>query len=233
MTVSDKLTAVAENSARLYAAGVAAEHAAFWDSFLKNGTRTDYQYAFYTSQWNDTTFRPRYDLRPVNADNMFSSSAISDMKGILDRYGVTLDTSCATNLRQAFYWCRSLKEVPVIDATAVTDKTNGLYAIFGGDDKLVSIDALILPSDGSLKLTNSFMNCVALKELRIGGVIGQNIDLQASILLSHESLMSVLTALADRTGDAGTYVCTLGTDNLAKLTAAERQIATDKGWVLK
>lgn len=52
-----------------------------------------------------------------------------------------------------------------------------------------------------------------------------------STLYSKETILNMLNALADRTGDTA-YTLTLGTENLAKLTEEEKQIATNKNWNL-
>lgn len=84
--------------------------------------------------------------------------------------------------------------------------------------------------------TNWFSGCSDLVEIRFTheSVIGNNIDLSPCKSLSHESIMNIINALADKTTDtSGTeWVCTLGTDNLNKLSAAEIAVATGKGWVL-
>lgn len=77
-----------------------------------------------------------------------------------------------------------------------------------------------------------FQNAVALKELYIEGVIGQNkTNLQWSPL-THDSLMSIINALKDYSNDTSgtTWKITLGSDNIAKLSAEEIQIIHDKGW---
>lgn len=50
--------------------------------------------------------------------------------------------------------------------------------------------------------------------------------------LSHESLLNVINALRDGGATYGSSVYTIGATNLAKLSADEIAIATDKGWTL-
>ena len=69
----------------------------------------------------------------------------------------------------------------------------------------------------------------------IGGTININgFDFHWSTKLSHDSLMSIINALQDKTTDtSGTsWVVTLGTENLAKLSDSQKAIATQKGWSL-
>lgn len=232
MTTAEKLTAIADNSAHLYERGIEAERHDFWGKFQQNGARNDYQYAFYTSQWNDHTFRPCYDLRPVNANNMFFNCNITDLTALLQHNGIVLDTSSTTVLKQIFYWCYRLTAIPVIDTTAVASDENGLYGLFTNDSKLVTIERIILKQSGTQKFPIAFQGCSSLQEIRFDGVIGQDIDLSDSPLLSHDSLMSILAALKDYSAVGGNYSCALGTANLANLTDTEKVIATEKGWTL-
>ena len=84
--------------------------------------------------------------------------------------------------------------------------------------------------------TNWFVQCGNLEDITFteDSVISNNISLSSCKNLTHTSLLSILNALADKTSDtSGTqFVCTLGTDNLNKLTNEEKAIATGKGWGL-
>ena len=56
-----------------------------------------------------------------------------------------------------------------------------------------------------------------------------SLSLGASNQLTHDSIMVVINGLQTVTT---TQKLTLGTENLAKLTEADKKIATDKGWTL-
>lgn len=75
----------------------------------------------------------------------------------------------------------------------------------------------------------TFSGCSELENITIGGTIGQNINFFACTKLTHDSLMSIIEHLGTVTS---TRTCTLGSTNLAKLTDAEKAIATQKGWTL-
>ena len=94
---------------------------------------------------------------------------------------------------------------------------------------LVSIDKLIISEKATgTNLARMFDSCSALENVIFEGVIAADISLSGSPLLSHDSIMSLLNCM--KTGGAGTV--TLGETNLAKLTDAEKAIATEKGWTL-
>ena len=81
--------------------------------------------------------------------------------------------------------------------------------------------------------TDAFTNCTSLENLTILGTIAHTgFNVQWSTKLTHDSLMSIINALADKSGVGGTWEVTLGEPNIAKLTDAEKQIANDKGWQL-
>lgn len=80
-----------------------------------------------------------------------------------------------------------------------------------------------------------FNSCGALENLTIVGSINANgFNVQWSTNLTHDSLMSIINALKDYSEDTSgtTWTVTLGATNLAKLTTAEKEIATQKGWLL-
>ena len=58
-----------------------------------------------------------------------------------------------------------------------------------------------------------------------------SLNLQSSTNYSVETLLGMLNALADRTGE-DTATLTLGSTNLSKLTDAQKRIATEKNWIL-
>ena len=60
------------------------------------------------------------------------------------------------------------------------------------------------------------------------------LDVSYCEYLTHDSLMSIINCLKDYSDYTGTtnWVCTLGATNLAKLTDAEKAIATENGWTL-
>lgn len=87
------------------------------------------------------------------------------------------------------------------------------------------------------KVTNVdwFSGCSGLEVLNVteDSVIAvSGMNLTYCTKLTHDSLMSVINALKDYSGTGTTRTVTLGATNLAKLTDAEKAIATQKGWTL-
>ena len=73
-----------------------------------------------------------------------------------------------------------------------------------------------------------FKSCSALEEVHIHN-LGTNLNLSDCTKLTHDCLVELINNLQTVTS---TKTLTLGSTNLAKLTDAEKQVATDKGWTL-
>ena len=228
MSIADKLNTIAENQVAVFDAGADSEREAFWNAYTKNGTRTNYNYGFYSTGWDDVSFRPTRNIVINTANSTFRGCAVTDMVAILNECGVTLDFSKCTVFTSTFYGMTTTT-LPVID----TSSCGALTTIFASMANLVSIEKLILKSNGATTFSSIFQSTPNLEEIRIEGAIGNNgFSVSPCTKLSHDSLMSIIDHLKDYAGSGSTYTLTLGTTNLGKLTADEKKIATDKGWTL-
>lgn len=230
MSIAEKLTTVAENMPTVFEAGQKSEYDRFWDAFQVNGTATYYTHAFAGFGWKDATFKPKYDIIPDgNAEGMFRQTRITDLKGCLEKAGVTLDLSKVTKGANLFGYCDLLTTVPKIDLSSIGSNTAYL---FNSCKKLQTIEELRI-SETVTFTNNNFSGCTALTRLIMAGTLATNgLDLHWSTKLDRESLLSIVNVLQDKTSVGGTWTVTLGTENLAKLTDAEKAIATQKGWTL-
>ena len=114
---------------------------------------------------------------------------------------VTIGNSVTTIGEYAFFNCRSLTSVTI--GNSVT--TIGEYAFYG---------------------------CEGLTSVTIGNEFNaDNLDLSHSELLSVDTLVGMLNAIADRTGQTA-FTLTLGSTNLEKLSNEQLAIATEKNWTL-
>ena len=199
-----------------------------WDAVQQNGARTSYDYGFAGNSWMDETFKPKYDIRPTSALNMFTRTGSLDLVACCDDRGVTLSFEDCTNIDGLFFW-GSVTRVGELD----TRKVMNLGQPFYGASDLHTIQKLILKEDGTQSFgTNPFYLCNALENITVEGKIGYGFKFSYSPKLTHDSLMSIINALKDYSGSGTTYTVTLGATNLAKLTDAEKAIATGKGWTL-
>ena len=101
---------------------------------------------------------------------------------------------------------------------------------FGGAANLKTIRSLDITNVTSY--TSTFYACYALENITFVGTVKVDLSFLYSEKLTHESLMSIINALYDFSSDTnGTaHTLKLGTKNLAKLTQAEKDIITNKGW---
>ena len=95
-----------------------------------------------------------------------------------------------------------------------------------------SLKTLFIPNT-LIDISDAFPICYNLEFVTLeDGFNGNNLILSASTLYSVETMVSWFEALADRTGQA-TYTLTIGSTNLAKLTAEQLEIATNKNWLIE
>lgn len=254
MSIAEKLTTIAENQQRVYDAGYAAgeangsggydegysagvksEYDQFWDRVQGQGRRTNYGMSFCMAMFPRPAFDPKYDMHVTNAQYMFSywnndpatyGYFVLDLRDI----GVELDFSQSTSFQSMFQGNYQVAAVGVIDTRSAAGLSNSFYYCI----RLHTIEKLILKDDGSQTFSNTFTNCIALENLTVEGVIGNNMSFSYSKNLTHDSLMSVIGALKDfvEEGAGTTKTLTLGATNLAKLTEDEKQTARNKGWTL-
>lgn len=210
-----------------FEAGKEAQHTQDWESRYES-LGTVFALGFAGRTWNDYTFRPTRDIKPNgSATSMFQYSAVTNLKKIFDDRGIKFDFSTTSNMTYCF--AHSLiTHLPKIDLSKCTAIAN----LCNSSTHLVYIEEIVF-SKTALPST-MFQNCSALVELRVGGSIENNGLNFQWCPLSHDSLMSIINALADKTGDTSgtTWEVTLGEENLAKLTTEEIGIADAKGWDL-
>ena len=202
--------------------GKKAEYDWFWDIYQNNGSRLDYQYAFAGNGWNAENFKPKYTIYPTNCGNGFRSSAIRK---------IDIDFSRCTSLANCWASCTDLEDAGTINLKSI--RNNSHSYLLTGCTSLHTVK--IIFGTNITVSTNLFNNCTALQNLIVEGVIATTgFNVQWSTKLSHESLMSIINALADKSTDtSGTvWEIILGDENKAKLTSEELQIAQNKNWVV-
>ena len=153
---------------------------------------------------------PQFNMSNVGyIDNMFSGCY--SLETIPD-----LDTSNVVNMSQTFSTCRIIKTIPLLKASKVKDISNifsNCYELtdFGGFENL-----------GQAYLTTQNSNYYYY-----------TLSLSSCSKLTHDSLMNVINNLYDiKTKGCNVQRLVLGSTNLAKLTAEEIAIATNKGWTV-
>lgn len=152
---------------------------------------------------------------------------------------ITYDVGKCQNFSFMFNKCRAMKVAPIMN----TYNGRAFAYMFCNCSSLITIPKLHLTNtveqyyDENNMTTytcfvNTFAGCANLENITIQGYINHNIDFKDCTKLTHDSLMSILTALNNFSSSSIRRSCGLGSANLAKLTDEEKAIATDKGWSL-
>ena len=129
--------------------------------------------------------------------------------------------------------CSRLKTIPLYDVTSVTTLTN----LFKGCGNLESIPALnfsSVPENSTHFVINGdtgwIAGCYSLREIHIVD-IHYNFNISVSTRFTREALVEIIGNLRDMTGSTAKTL-TMGSTNMAKLTAEDIAVATDKNWTI-
>ena len=205
MNVADKLKHVAENMQKVYDAGKAA--GGYTDGY-EAGRKAEYDRFWDLFQENGKRGHYAYAFYRWT-DEIFTPK---------------YDIAMTLNAFFVFYASKiTVVNAKIIAADVTLDNTFGNCQIH-------TITYLQLADVTRYNAT--FTKASKLQNLNIVGTIGQNGFNVSACPLTHSSLMSIINALKDYSGSGATYTVTLGTANLAKLTTAEKAVATQKGWTL-
>ena len=207
-----------------YGEGWQGQYDAFWDACQQSGNRKDYVNAFAGVGWNDTTFKPKYNIAPTTAGNIFSQTGITDLVKCLNDAGVSLDLSNCYVEAYIAQGTKHLQTLPVLDLRKATKLT---YLLFNCD-VLRSVEKIILKSDGSQTIGAYFLKLLPkLEEIRFDGSIGNSFEIKDSPLLSADSVQSIIDHLAVV---PVTQTLTLHANVGATITEEQRAYAISKNW---
>lgn len=150
---------------------------------------------------NAYTFYKNYNLKRINIPGSIVRIETGAFFQCNSLTNITLPNTVQYLRDQAFYDCRGLKTIGIPNSTKE----------FGN---------------------RCFGLCSALENVVLeSGFNASGLDVSASSLFSVDTLVSMLNALADRTG-LEAYTLTIGSTNLAKLSNEQLAIATEKNWTL-
>ena len=250
MSIAGKLTTIAENEQRVFEAGKTAEWNEMWDGLQMGssgdlGGREDYTYFCHYNKFivNEKTwnFKPKYDIKPTKASQMFYKLNYNnagkilyegltiDLAQWLEEIGVTLDLSNCTNVQSMFQYAWIFNRLPVLDLSKCT--TNAATSNMLNNSYVETIDGIIASEETVLNNIWS-SGTTKLSHCPFSGVIASNVSVTFQTKLDYESLMSIINCLKDISGTGTTKTLALGGTNQAKLTDTEKAIATQKGWTL-
>lgn len=161
----------------------------------------------------------------------FNTSNVTNMSKMFDNCNfTTLDISnfnysLVTNMSYMFAYMYYLTNIDIGYCNPQTEAN--LSYMFNYSYSLKTIKGTI----DMQNVTNAdgmFSSCRDLEEVHIHN-LGRNLSLSDSPNLTHDCLVELINNLQTVTS---TKTLTLGSTNLAKLTDAEKQVATNKGWTL-
>ena len=159
---------------------------------------------------------PLLDTSKVEAEaNMFGSCVKLEEIPLLD-------TSNFTSMTQMFYNCQTLMIIPALNTSNVTSMRQTFYDC----QKLTTISALDVSNVENFD--GVFDGCTSLKSILMTGM-KVSFDISASTQFETDDLVTILNNLATVTTS---QTLRMGATNLAKLSAEQKKIATDKGWTL-
>ena len=210
MSIAKKFEVIADE---VYEKGKKDEYDKFWDSYQKNGSRTDYgQYAFAGYGFDSNNLYPKYDIKPTGACTglfyNYTSKIRFSLKQRLEECGVVLDTSKITNFRTAFAYNYCITEIPTLDLTSMTSTTG----MFVEAQNLETIEKIIVTENTPAV---DFTSCKSLENLIIEGTIGQNgFNVKACTKLSGASIVSIIEALSTTTSGLTVTLSQTAVDNM-------------------
>ena len=210
MSISEKLTTIAENERRVYDAGFADGqlngdyYDTFWDAFQLNGTRENYTSAFTCAGrgniWTDDNYNPKYPITigtaSSNGNLMFQNFVGTDTK------------------------------VPIIYADGLT---GFISSVFINSQNLKTIRELHLVE--GLTYTIALNNLKALETLNVTGVIGgEGFNVQWSTLLSKVSIKSIINALSTNTTGLTVTLSKIAVNNAFETSEGAADGSTSIEW---
>lgn len=200
--------------------------------FTLNENETSCSYLFQQCPTSDI------DISLLNTTNVTNMKGMFLGCGNLKSLNIEiLNTSQVTDMEDMFFKCTSLTTISQLDTHSVVE----MRAIFYGCQSLTTVPQL--NAERIRNISSAFSNCSSL--INLGGLqdLGKNyvmpvdnlsdytLNLSTCNNLTHDSLMNVINSLYN-ISDKNTQSLILGATNLAKLTAEEIAIATERGWTV-
>ena len=161
-----------------------------------------------------------------NLNNLFFNCTSLTSISLPEGFGRT-----AVNIGACFSGCQSLTSLVLPDGFGQNAQIF-VWNFAGCFYNCKKLESLHLPSgfgQNATGLQNCFSECISLKTITGNPNFKVSLNMSSCSKLTHDSIMVVINGLQTVTT---TQTFTLGSTNLAKLTEADKQIATDKGWTL-
>lgn len=236
MSIAEKLTTIAENEQKIYGAGhnngyqdgfsqgfsegetqgqsigynngyadgyISGESAgkqamkeSWWNTLTNGGKKATMDYLFQGVDFNSIGgFNPPYTLKPTYAS--FTFERTHGLKKITKEQ---IDYSSTAACQYGFNCCYDLEEIEEISVTS-----HHMW-LFAHCTKLKTIGKLILREGTQINGNHPFINCTALENIEIEGVIPNSVSFQWCSKLTSKSIENIISVLSDTsTGQTVTF----------------------------
>ena len=160
-----------------------------------------------------------YEFTTIKTIPQINTSNVNNMgRMCMNCFGLNfipqLDTKNVVFMSEMFWDCQKLTTVPALNANKITSVANMFFRC-----------SSLTEFGGLINLGQSYLTTAS------ANYSNYTLDLSSCINLTHESLMNVINNLYDiKSKGCNTQKLILGSVNLAKLTAEEIAIATERGW---
>ena len=198
-------------------------------------------------------------LKTLDLSN-FNTSNVTNMNSMFEKCSQLQELDLSNfDFRNVLYMgglcngCSNLQNVVLGNTNYyATSGTTNLSYLFNSCNKLINLDLSNLDASSVVNINSILASCTKLENLIFFSNLGKGytqktpnyssytLSLSSSTKLTHDSLMDVINKLYDLNltydvangGTLYTQKLTIGSTNVAKLTAEEIAIATNKGWVV-
>lgn len=212
---------------------------------------------FHAGGRNTTYTHYHEHIKKVPKFELIASDVFCNIGGLFQDYKAVeeidlsgVNTSEITLMNGLFDNCLSLTNLDLSGFN--TSKVTTMADMFYNCKKITSLDLSGFDMSSVSHIQTMFGYCNALTNLRFGSDLGKGftqksnnysqhtLSLGNSTLLTHDSLMDIINKVYDLNltydvangGTLYTQKLLLGSTNMAKLTADEIAIATNKGWTV-
>lgn len=204
---------------------------------------------FNSSGITNTDFMSTWDLSKATASSVVDSTPVTNIDGLLSRTSNTWSTvdgsfadlpnltgtvDLTTLYKKVSEWTNVVQACPNVTEVIAPIKGSVYYSFHQGNNSLNTVK-IINETPKELAIGDYFLPSWKVKNLTFENTTITNMTNNTRIdqsSLTVDSLLSLFNALKDYSIEGGTYTCTIGSTNLAKLTDEQKAIATNKGWTL-
>lgn len=204
--------------------GKKSQYDEFWDNYQDYGNRTHYYNAFSLYGWTENTYKPKYDIKPTSATNMYWGAPLKKIS-----YGnVKIDFSKCPTLNQMFQGANQIG-VANVDVDVDCSSATEISQTFSYNPMLVSIKKLIVHE--ALTYKNVFSGSGYIEELQVEGIIGQDGFSIASTKLNRASIVSIINALSSTASGKAVGLSKTAINTAFETASGKKDGSTSAEWL--